>query len=56
VAPTLISALPPETAVEEIFGPVAFVHQFSKEEEAIRITNMAPGMLLATIFTKDKSR
>jgi len=48
--------MPPEDAVEEIFGPVAFVHLFNKEEEAIKIANMAPGMLMATIFTKDKSR
>jgi len=53
--PTLICGVPPEQAVEEVFGPVATVHPFVDEDHAIELANQTPYGLAAYIFG-DKQR
>lgn len=48
--PTLVSAAPPELCDEEIFGPVATVHEFGDEAEALQLANRTPYGLAAYIF------
>ncbi|MEE2750937.1 MAG: aldehyde dehydrogenase [Myxococcota bacterium] len=48
--PTLICGVPPEQAVEEVFGPVATVHPFRDEAHAIELANQTPYGLAAYIF------
>ena len=52
--PTLISGLPPERTVEEIFGPVAAVHAFRSDEEGIALANQTPYGLAAYVFGDEK--
>jgi len=56
--PTVIYEPPTESRVmkEEVFGPVAPIVSFSKEEEAIELANMTDYGLQAAIFTKDIAR
>ncbi len=58
VAPTLIANLNIDSrcAVEEIFGPVATIHRFTTDEEAIRMTNITQYGLAGSIWTGDRSR
>ena len=54
--PTLIAGLQGEQALEEIFGPVATVHNFANEEEAIELANQTPFGLAAYVFgTEEKA-
>lgn len=55
---TVIEGLPHDcrTNQEEIFGPVATLIPFEKEEEAIAMANSTPYGLAATIFTQNLSR
>ena len=48
--PTLICGVPPEEAVEEVFGPVATVHTFADEAQAVALANQTPYGLAAYIF------
>lgn len=41
---------------EEIFGPVATVMAFDKDDEAIRLANATPFGLVAFVFTRDLDR
>ncbi len=50
IAPTLITGLKAEQASEEIFGPVATVHTFSNDAEAIAQANGTPFGLAAYVF------
>lgn len=43
-------------AQEEIFGPVACLIPFEREEEAIAIANGTPYGLVAGVFTRDLAR
>jgi len=52
--PTLICGVPPEEATEEVFGPVATVHSFEDEDEAIALANQTPFGLAAYIFGDDE--
>ena len=56
--PTIISDLHPqsEASVEEIFGPVAVVHPFDSEEEALEIANGVEYGLSGTVWTRDLER
>lgn len=58
LAPTVIYEPPITTRVlrEEVFGPVAPIVSFSKEDEALEIANMTDYGLQAAIFTRDTSR
>ncbi len=42
LAPTLVTGVPPEDAVHEIFGPVATVHPVASIAEAIAVANGTP--------------
>ena len=48
--PTIVTGLAPERTLEEVFGPVAAVHVFADDEEAVRLANQTPYGLAAYIF------
>ncbi|MGI9235795.1 MAG: aldehyde dehydrogenase family protein [Woeseiaceae bacterium] len=50
VPPTLITGIDPNEALDEIFGPVATVHDFDTIEDAITLANQAPYGLAAYVF------
>ena len=58
VAPTVYRDVPPESRVacEEIFGPVAAVMRFEREEDAVQLANATPYGLAAGIWTEDVRR
>ncbi|TMB39496.1 MAG: aldehyde dehydrogenase family protein, partial [Deltaproteobacteria bacterium] len=58
VEPTLIEGLAADarTNQEEIFGPVATLIPFDKEEEAVALANSTRYGLSASLWTRDLSR
>jgi len=50
VLPALVTGLAPEDALDEVFGPVATVHEFDSVAEAVQLANMAPYGLAAYVF------
>jgi acyl-CoA reductase-like NAD-dependent aldehyde dehydrogenase len=50
VAPTLIDGLNPADTLHEIFGPVATIHSFDSQSEALRLANAAPFGLAGYVF------
>lgn len=48
--PTFVTGLKPEDTLEEVFGPVAVVHTFQSDEEAIALANQTPYGLAAYVF------
>jgi phenylacetaldehyde dehydrogenase len=50
VPPTLVTGVAPAHAVEEIFGPVATVHPFDTEAEALALANQTSYGLAAYVF------
>ena len=54
--PTLISGVAPEETLEEIFGPVATLHTFRDEAEAVRLANQTPYGLGGYVFSGDEER
>ena len=54
VRPTLITGLKPALTLEEVFGPVATVHEFNRDEEAIRLANQTPYGLAAYVFGEEQ--
>ena len=52
--PTLVTGLKPELTLEEIFGPVAVVHSFSSDEEAVALANQTPCGLAAYVFGEEE--
>ena len=56
LAPTLIDGCRPEDTLEEIFGPVAAVHTFDTDAQAIGLANQAPYGLAGYVFSADETR
>jgi phenylacetaldehyde dehydrogenase len=56
LGPTLLTGLPPETTTEEIFGPVATVHEYETEAEALAWANGTPYGLAGYVFGEDETR
>lgn len=51
--PTLITGLSPDATLEEIFGPVATVHGFDDDAEAVALANQTPFGLAAYVFGEE---
>jgi acyl-CoA reductase-like NAD-dependent aldehyde dehydrogenase len=51
--PTLVTGLNPQLTLEEIFGPVATVHTFASDEEALALSNQTPYGLAAYVFGEE---
>lgn len=56
IAPTLVDGCDPSDTVDEIFGPVAAVHTFNTEEEALALANGTPFGLAGYVFSNDLER
>jgi acyl-CoA reductase-like NAD-dependent aldehyde dehydrogenase len=56
VAPTLVDGCKPEETREEIFGPVATVHVFESEQEALELANGTEYGLAAYVYSQDEQR
>ena len=52
VSPTLVTGLDAGSTLEEIFGPVATVHEFSDIDEGVALANQTPYGLAAYVFGK----
>lgn len=56
VPPTIVTGVEPDRARDEIFGPVATLHTFKNDEEAIALANDSPFGLAAYVFGRDEDR
>jgi len=56
VPPTLIDACDPADTAEEIFGPVATVHCFDTQAQALQLANGTPYGLAAYVYSGDLQR
>ncbi len=56
VPPTLLDGCAPEHTQEEIFGPVACVHSFDTDAEALALANGTPFGLAAYVYSKNAAR
>ncbi|WP_205304905.1 aldehyde dehydrogenase family protein [Nocardioides sp. 616] len=54
LAPTLLTGVPSEAAVEEMFGPVATVHTYSDLDEAVTLANATPFGLEGYVVGTDR--
>jgi len=54
LAPTLITGLNPTDSLDEIFGPVAAVHTFKTDAEAVELANQAPFGLGGYVFGEEE--
>lgn len=54
LAPTLITGVPSEAALEEVFGPVATVHTYESVDEALALANATPYGLEAYVVGADR--
>lgn len=48
--PTIITGLRPEDSIEEVFGPVACLHSFDDDDQAVQLANQTPYGLAAYVF------
>jgi acyl-CoA reductase-like NAD-dependent aldehyde dehydrogenase len=48
--PTLVTGLNPALTLDEVFGPVAVVHSFCGDDEAVALANQTPYGLAAYVF------
>ena len=55
LAPTVLVDVTPKMEIvrEEVFGPVVCVQRATDPEDALRIANSVPAMLVASVFTRD---
>lgn len=53
IAPSLLCDLDPADTLEEVFGPVAVVHTFAHDGEAIELANQTPFGLAAYVFGEE---
>ena len=53
-APTLVTGCRPADTAEEIFGPVAAVHTFRTEQEAMEMVHQTPYGLAAYVFGREE--
>jgi acyl-CoA reductase-like NAD-dependent aldehyde dehydrogenase len=55
---TVLTDAPPDDPVsrEEVFGPVAVVHPFEDEADAVRLANAGPYGLSGSLWTRDTAR
>lgn len=56
LAPTLLTGVPSAAAVEEMFGPVATVHTYETEAEAVALANGTPFGLEGYVIGTDTDR
>ena len=58
IEPTIVEGLSIDSrcATEEIFGPVASVHQFTSDDEAVRMANITEYGLAGSVWTSDLTR
>lgn len=54
--PTLVTGLTPDLTLEELFGPVAAVHTFRSDDEALALANQTPYGLGGYVFGRDEGR
>ncbi|GAA4368324.1 aldehyde dehydrogenase family protein [Nocardioides caricicola] len=56
LAPTLLTGVPSDAATEEVFGPVATVHTYETEAEALALANGTPFGLEGYVVGTDTDR
>ena len=56
IAPTLIDGCAPADTIDEIFGPVACVHSFTNEREALALANGTPFGLAGYVYSENEQR
>ncbi len=56
LAPTLVTGVASEDAIDEIFGPVATVHTFGSDDDAVALANATPYGLEGYVFGTDEDR
>ena len=56
LAPTLLTGVPVEQSVHEVFGPVATVHTYATEDEALALANGTPYGLEGYVVGEDTER
>lgn len=56
VPPTLVDNCKPEDTLEEVFGPVASIHSFDTDEQALQLANGTPFGLAAYVYSQNEQR
>jgi acyl-CoA reductase-like NAD-dependent aldehyde dehydrogenase len=56
LAPTIVTGVASEDALDEIFGPVATLHRFTSDAEAVALANAAPFGLEGYVFGGEEER
>jgi acyl-CoA reductase-like NAD-dependent aldehyde dehydrogenase len=56
IPPTLVDGCLPQDTREEIFGPVATIHSFDTEAEALQLANGTDYGLAAYVFSRDEEK
>jgi acyl-CoA reductase-like NAD-dependent aldehyde dehydrogenase len=56
IPPTLVDGCDPADTIEEIFGPVAAIHSFESDDEALALANGTPYGLAAYVYSSDEEK